>query len=67
MTDALGEWALRYLDSMNSLARLSALDSEESLCNLVLAERAAKRMRVDDSTLIVFSFGESNSNGLPII
>lgn len=61
MTDALSEWALRHaLASTNGLERLSSLMTEQELCELVVEERAAKRMRVDDSTLIILSFG-----GLP--
>ena len=62
MTDALGEWALRHaLASTEGLERLSSLTTEQDLCELVAEERSAKRMRVDDSTLIILSFG-----GLPI-
>lgn len=63
MTDALGEWALRHaLVGTDGLARLSALASENQLCELVAEERAAKRMRVDDSTLIILSFGNLPSS-----
>lgn len=63
MTDALGEWALKQLISKEQdvLATLSSITSKQELCDLVIEERAAKRMRVDDSTLIILSFG-----GLPI-
>jgi hypothetical protein len=68
MTDALGEWALRHaLASTDGLGRLSALTTEQELCELVVEERSAKRMRVDDSTLIILSFGDMpTSNGLSI-
>ncbi|MDD2609995.1 MAG: hypothetical protein PHX60_09925 [Giesbergeria sp.] len=57
MTDALGEWALRHaLASTDGLERLSSLTTEQELCELVTEERSAKRMRVDDSTLIILSF-----------
>ena len=58
MTDALGEWALRHaLASTDGLQRLACLTTELELCDLVVEERSAKRMRVDDSTLIILSFG----------
>ncbi|AJK47069.1 hypothetical protein [Burkholderia plantarii] len=58
MTDALGEWALRSStrDNGDGLRELASLRSEEQLAELVLRERAAKRMRVDDSTLLALSF-----------
>lgn len=57
MTDALAEWTLRGIrDGEPTLSRLLSLDSEAGLTKLVLEERVAKRMRVDDSTLIVVSF-----------
>ena len=68
MTDALGEWALRHaLGTTDGLARLSSLTTEQELCELVVEERGAKRMRVDDSTLIILSFGDLPiSDGLPV-
>lgn len=68
MTDALGEWALRNaLSGTDGLSRLSALTTQEELCALVVEERAHKRMRVDDSTLIIFSFGDiPSTDGLSI-
>lgn len=68
MTDALGEWALRHaLASTGGLGRLSSLATELELCELVVEERSAKRMRVDDSTLIILSFGGMpTSDGLSI-
>ena len=69
MTDALGEWALRHaLASTDGLKRLSSLTTEQELCDLVVEERSAKRMRVDDSTLIILSFGSMpTSDGLSIL
>ena len=69
MTDALGEWALKHaLGGTGGLIRLSSLISEQDLCDLVTEERAAKRMRVDDSTLILHSFGVSpSSDGISVI
>lgn len=63
MTDALAEWALRGVrDGEPTLSRLLSLTSEAELAELVLNERAAKRMRVDDSTLIVVSFPALSSS-----
>lgn len=68
MTDALGEWALRQAQSGGSgLARLIAMESEEELIELVLQERSAKRMKIDDSTLVVVSFDTKKAiDGIPI-
>lgn len=68
MTDALAEWTLRGVrDGESTLSRLLSLNTEAELVELVLAERTAKRMRVDDSTLIIVSFpNPSNSDVLPI-
>ncbi|RAS19540.1 hypothetical protein [Paraburkholderia bryophila] len=67
MTDALGEWALRSArDNGDGLRELASLRSEEQLAELVLRERAAKRMRVDDSTLLVLSFEREARDGLSI-
>jgi hypothetical protein len=68
MTDALGEWALRHaLAGTDGIARLVGLSTEDQLCALVVEERTAKRMRVDDSTLIVLSFdGSANGNGVSV-
>ncbi|MCU1793979.1 hypothetical protein [Pectobacterium polaris] len=57
MTDALGEWALQQAQAEDSgFIELLSLQTEEQLAELVLRERAAKRMRIDDSTLLVLSF-----------
>lgn len=57
VTDALGEWLLRQVGSGgDGLSRLLAITSEQELIDLVVDERAAGRMRTDDSTLIVASF-----------
>lgn len=67
MTDALGEWTLRMAgEEPERLAELLAIRSEEQLAALVVTERAAKRMRIDDSTLVILKFdaGE-DSSGLP--
>lgn len=67
MTDALAEWALKdFLSHGVGLSTLISISSEEELNVLVVEERAAKRMRVDDSTLLSFTF-ESGvlENGIP--
>ena len=57
MTDALGEWALRQaLEGAPAFRELLGITTEEELRSLVERERAAKRMRIDDSTLVVLSF-----------
>ncbi|KVU24697.1 hypothetical protein WK65_15600 [Burkholderia ubonensis] len=67
MTDALGEWALRSLrDKDAGIADLLSLQSEEQLVELVLRERATKRMRIDDSTLLALSFKREERDGLPV-
>ncbi|HDV6330180.1 TPA: hypothetical protein RJR39_006317 [Burkholderia cenocepacia] len=68
MTDALGEWALRSStrDNGDGLRDLASLRSAEQLTELVLRERATKRMRVDDSTLLVLSFERDARDGLSI-
>jgi hypothetical protein len=67
MTDALGEWTLRMAgEDPERLVELLAIRFEEQLAALVMAERAAKRMRIDDSTLAILRFdaGE-DASGLP--
>ncbi|WP_321868080.1 hypothetical protein [Paraburkholderia tropica] len=67
MTDALGEWVLRSLrDQDSGVFDLLSLKSEEQLAELVLRERAAKRMRIDDSTLLALSFERNERDGLPV-
>ncbi|GAP66860.1 hypothetical protein MBSD_n2175 [Mizugakiibacter sediminis] len=68
MTDALGEWTLRMAsDDPGRLADLLAIRSSEQLTSLVVAERDAKRMRVDDSTLAILKFGAGeDAVGLPL-
>lgn len=53
MTDALGEWALQDGDAERSRwSVLQSISKVSELEELVYTERAAKRMRVDDVTLI---------------
>lgn len=67
MTDALGEWTLRMAcDEPALLADLLGIRSKEQLNALVIAERKAKRMRVDDSTLVILKFdAEEDAGGVP--
>ena len=69
MTDALGEWALKEeLSGSAAFTKLVAISSEEELAALVVEERSAKRMRIDDSTLLTFSFDcQEKGNGLSIL
>jgi len=66
MTDALGEWAVRAAkESAENLTRLASIATYEDLLELVVSERAAKRMRVDDSTLAILRFdGLEGGDGL---
>ena len=67
VTDALGEWLLRQTQSSgDGLVRLLAMSTKEELSDLVIRERQAGRMRIDDSTLIVVAFDKGQEpNGLP--
>ncbi len=67
MTDALGEWTLRMSRQQpEQVVALLMIRTEEELAQLVIAERAAKRMRVDDSTLIILKFDAAEDGiGLP--
>lgn len=67
MTDALGEWTLRMSrDEPERLIELLAIRADEQLTRLVISERKAKRMRVDDSTLIILRFDSGeDGHGLP--
>lgn len=69
VTDALGEWLLRQIQSGgDGLVQLLAIESEEELIGLVVGERHAGRMRVDDSTLIVLAFDKGEEpDGLPLL
>lgn len=69
VTDALGEWLLRQVQlGEDGLARLLTLASEEELVALVVGERYAGRMRVDDSTLIIAAFDrEGAPDGIPVV
>jgi hypothetical protein len=68
MTDALSEWALRQaLPGGQGIGELLSVSTEEDLRVLVERERAEKKMRIDDSTLIVLSFDFTReSDGLSV-
>ena len=55
MTDALGEWALRQVTEGKGVDVISKITSQDALTNLVIEEREGRRMRVDDSTLIIIT------------
>lgn len=67
MTDALGEWTLRMLRQQpEQVVPLLMIRTKEELAQFVITERAAKRMRVDDSTLIILKFDAAEDGiGLP--
>ena len=53
MTDAVGQWALRVLDSLpSSVAMLSKIASYDEFAELVLRGRAEGTMKLDDSTIL---------------
>lgn len=60
MTDALGDWFLRQAAEI-AVPRLLALSTQEDLDHLVVEEREAGRMRIDDTTLLVFSFSTTEA------
>lgn len=66
MTDALGEWALRHSqESDPRWQQLAQIRDVTELEELVIQEREAKSLRVDDTTLVSISFFESENNELP--
>lgn len=57
MTDALGQWVLSmHRNHEDPWAPLLQMQSERDLNDLVLEQREQRRMRTDDSTLIVVCF-----------
>ena len=67
MTDALGEWALKEaLAGGSGLTELLSINTVEQLSELVVRERSERRMRVDDSTLLVLSFERGKKDGVPV-
>ena len=66
MTDALGEWALRHQEEGNPRwQQLLEIRDTTELENLVTEERSAKRLRVDDVTLISISIAGCTKDELP--
>ncbi|AVI67688.1 hypothetical protein CKQ84_18500 [Shewanella sp. WE21] len=56
LTDAIGEWALRMLVTNNEKAlALHEIETLEAFEHLVVTERAAGTMKIDDSTMIRFA------------
>jgi hypothetical protein len=56
MSDAIGEWALRLAQEEQSIAKWNDLLAQERLETIVAEQRESRRMRIDDSTVIVLSF-----------
>ncbi|WP_375762465.1 protein phosphatase 2C domain-containing protein [Bradyrhizobium sp. B025] len=56
MTDALGLWLLEQPDRLR-VSTLLELTDNDSFCQLVEVERAAGRLKRDDTTLIVIGYG----------
>lgn len=61
MTDALGAWLLAHVEQGNesALETLLSIREQHELIDLVEVERAAGRLRRDDSTLIIASVTQS--------
>jgi hypothetical protein len=55
MTDALGQWLLAQVgDTTAAIERLDALQTGRAFERFVIEERDAKRLKRDDTTLLVF-------------
>jgi hypothetical protein len=66
MTDALGEWVLRLAEEgCPRWKLLLQLETTDCLRELVISEREAKRMRVDDVSLLIVDFYERGQSELP--
>lgn len=52
MTDAIARWSLEE-SADQRLQRLASLSTDEEFSQLVEEERAAQRMRIDDTTLVI--------------
>jgi len=66
MTDALGAWALRHSQNGNPRwQQLAQIRDVTELESLVIQERDAKTLRVDDTTLVLLSFLERQQDELP--
>ena len=67
MTDALGEWALNLAQQGSPQWQLLAsMNDTELLQSLVLEERAHKRMRIDDVTLVSIAFRDGTQHELSV-
>lgn len=67
MTDALGEWALRLAqEGTPQWHLLASMNDVTLLQSLVVEERAHKRMRIDDVTLVCVEFAVGAPIELPI-
>lgn len=53
-TDALSQWILRHESPSDALRRLRSIESYLDFEQFVIEERAASRMKVDDTTLMAF-------------
>jgi len=55
MTDALGQWLLAQGgETTTAIERLDSLQTRRAFERFVLDERDAKRLKRDDTTLLVF-------------
>lgn len=67
MTDALGEWCLRKAEEGDvPWETLLGMRESSDLESLIVAEREAKTMKVDDTTLVHLSFSDLESHELPV-
>ena len=58
MTDALAQWSMRSAQSGGDpWQRLCGITTDEGLREMVMSERAERRMRQDDVTLVRLSYG----------
>lgn len=60
MTDALGAWLLHGEKTPERLRTLLGIQREEELRDLVVEERKNRRMRTDDSTLVVLGWNDAS-------
>jgi len=66
MTDALAKWALEEgIYGGCRFGDLLAINTQEHLEQLVRDERAARTMRVDDSTLVILTLNEEGADVIP--
>lgn len=66
MTDALGEWALRREEDGRPVwETLAGIERAADFESLVLGERRAKTLRVNDTTLVTLVLAEAGERELP--